>query len=159
MRYLLIAISAFILASCGTPRRFGDTGGAPVEFRVSLDRAFVSSMQNRQARVGVGVGGALSSGGHTSVGTGLGLSFSSTTVYLVGGDGAGQAQVFRKEIKWGDTTFTVPLTKGRTLFLTVQVQGGREGWEAIGSVVIPDADKPVVTVVLSEAGPKVSATL
>jgi hypothetical protein len=146
-----------VLAGCGEPRRFGDAGGVPVAFTVTLDRAFVSGMRNRQGRVGLGVGGSLSSGGHSSVGTGVGLSFASTTVYLVGGDGPGEAQVFRQELKWGENGFTVPLTPARTLHLTVQVQGGRDGWEAIGPVTLPAVDHPTVTIGLSDAGPRISA--
>jgi len=157
VRCVLIALCSLLLTACGTPRRYGDTGGVPVVFHVNVDRAFVAGMQNRQGRVGVGVGGSLSSGGHSSLGTGVGLSFSATTIYLVGGDGAGEAQVFRQELKWGESSFTVPLAPGRTLFLTVQAQGGRDGWEAIGSLVIPPGDKPQVTVRLTDTGAQLSA--
>ena len=155
----LLALSAILCLAvgCGAKRRYGDEGGTPVTMRVTLDRAFVSDMKNRQGRVGVGVGAGMSSGGGSSIGTGVGLSFSSTTVYLVGGDGPGQGQVFRKEIEWGESSFSVPLTPGRTLHLTVQVEGGRQGWEAIGSVEIPRAPAPTVDVVLGAAGPKLSA--
>lgn len=157
LKYVLVVCAVALLTACGEPRRFGDIGGTPTTVRVTLDRAFVSGMQNRQARVGVGVGGTVSSGGYSSVGTGIGLSFSSTTVYLVGGENAAEAQIFRKEVKWGESIFTVPLTPGRTLHLTVQVQGGREGWEAIGSVVIPATANPTVTIGLSDAGAHLSA--
>lgn len=158
MRRLLIPllIATCVLPACGKKRRYGDEGGTPVTVRVALDRAFVSDMRNRQARLGLGVGAGFSSRGGTGIGTGLGLSFSATTVYLVGGDGPGQGQVFRQEIEWGENTFTVPLAPGRTLHLTVQVEGGRQGWEAIGSVEIPRAPQPTVEVVLGEAGPKLS---
>lgn len=157
LKLFLVIGGLALLTACGEPRRFGDIGGVPTTVRVTLDRAFVSGMQNRQARVGVGVGAAVSSGGHSSVGTGIGLSFSSTTVYLLGGENTSEAQIFRKEVKWGESTFTVPLTPGRTLHLTVQVQGGREGWEAIGSVVIPATANPTVTIGLSDAGAHLSA--
>jgi hypothetical protein len=148
-----LAIALGLLSACGAKRRFGDEGGAPVAFHVVLDRAFVSEMRNRQGRVGVGVGAGMSSGGGTSIGTGLGLSFSATTVSLVGGDGPGEGQVFRKDLEWGDNDFTVPLAPGRTLHLTVQVHGGREGWEAIGSVVVPRGADPRITATLAESGP------
>lgn len=155
-RFVLGLICLMALTACGKPRRYGDVGGEPTAVRVNLERAFVSGMQNRQARVGVGVGGSVSSGGHSSTGVGVGLSFSSTSVYLLGGEGAGEGQIFRREIKWGETVFVVPLTPGRTLHLTVQVQGGREGWEAIGSVVVPASSSPTVIIGLSEAGAKIS---
>lgn len=154
---ILLGAALILLSACGEPRRYGDVGGTPTTVRVSLDRAFVSGMHNRQARVGVGVGGSVSSGGHRSVGTGLGVSFSATSVYLLGGEGAGEAQLFRQTLSWGETTFTVPLTPGRSLHLTVQVQGGREGWESVGAVVIPAGATPTVTLGLSDAGPRLSA--
>ncbi len=154
---ILPLIALCLVVGCGKKRRFGDEGGTPVTMRVTLDRAFVSDMKNRQGRVGVGVGAGMSSGGGTSLGTGVGLSFSATTVYLVGGDGPGQGQVFRKEIEWGESSFSVPLTPGRTLHLTVQVEGGRQGWEAIGSVEIPRTPSPMVDVVLGASGPKLTA--
>ena len=155
---LLVLSAALCLAvGCGTKRRYGDEGGTPVTMRVTLERAFVSDMKNRQGSVGVGVGAGISSGGGSSIGTGVGLSFSSTTVYLVGGDGPGQGQVFRKEIEWGESSFSVPLMPGRTLHLTVQVEGGRHGWEAIGAVEIPRSPAPTVDVVLGASGPKLTA--
>ena len=154
---VLLSLLLCLFVGCGKKRRFGDEGGTPVTMRVTLDRAFVSDMKNRQGRVGLGVGAGMSSGGGTRVGTGVGLSFSATTVFLVGGDGPGQGQVFRKEIEWGESSFTVPLTPGRTLHLTVQVEGGRQGWEAIGSVEIPRTPAPTVDVVLGAAGPKLTA--
>jgi len=154
----LALLIALCCAGCGSKRRFGDDGGTPVAFHVVMDRAFVSGMKNRQGRVGVGVGAGVSSGGGTSLGTGVGLSFSATTVYLVGGDGPGQSQVFRKELEWGDNDFSVPLTPGRALHLTIQVQGGRDGWEGIGSVEIPRAPQPRVEAVLNAAGPTLRAT-
>jgi len=157
LKWCTVVCGLALLTACGEPRRFGDIGGTPTSVRVTLDRAFVSGMQNRQAHVDVGVGGSVSSSGHSSIGTGIGLSFSSTTVYLLGGENAAEGQIFRKEIKWGEGTFTVPLTPGRTLHLTVQVQGGREGWEAIGSVVIPVTANPTVTIGLSDAGAHLSA--
>ena len=154
--FALVALC--LLAGCGEKRRYGDDGGTSVAFRVTLDRAFVSEMANRQGRVGVGVGAGVSSGGGSSIGTGVGLSFSSTTVYLVGGDGPGQGQVFRHELQWGENAFAVPLKPGRTLHLTIQVEGGRQGWEALGQVEIPSAPQPQVQALLNAGGPKLSVS-
>ncbi|MBA3846152.1 MAG: hypothetical protein H0X45_05850, partial [Planctomycetes bacterium] len=111
---IAIAVLAMILIGCGQKRRYGDDGGVPTAFTVTLDKAFVSDMQNRQGRVGVGGGVGVGSGG-SSAGVGLGLSFSATVVYLLGGEQSGGAQIFRRELSWGETTFTVPLTPGREL--------------------------------------------
>ena len=153
-RLIVAALAAAgLLAACGAKRRFGDEDGVPIAFAVTLERGFVADMRNRQGRVGVGGGVGFSSGGGSAVGTGVGLSFSATTVYLLGGEQSGGAQVFRKEIGWGENTFTVPLRAGRELALTVQVQGGREGWEAIGTVTVPADPAAVIRVDLGGAGP------
>ncbi|HYE06479.1 MAG TPA: hypothetical protein VEL07_13270 [Planctomycetota bacterium] len=152
---ILIAVLGLVLIGCGQKRRYGDDGGVPTAFTVTLEKAFVSDMQNRQGRVGVGGGVGMGSRG-SSAGVGLGLSFSATVVYLLGGEQSGGAQIFRRELSWGENTFTVPLTPGRELALTVQVQGGREGWEGVGSVTIPEQPGAVVDVRLLSTGPSVS---
>jgi hypothetical protein len=155
----LIAMFAAILAlpctSCGQPRRYGDSGGVPVAFDVHLDRAFVRGMRNRQGRPSVGAGASFGSGGYSSFGTGVGLSFSATDVYLLGGDGIAEGQVFRQELRWGDNAFTVPLAPGRTITLTIRVEGGREGWESIGSYIIPLGERPQVVIRLDGNGSQV----
>jgi hypothetical protein len=153
----LLVCAILLLSACGEPRRFGDAGGVPVNVTVQVDRAFFSSMQNRQGRPSAGAGIGFGSGGATGVGVGLGLSFSSTQVYLLGGDNVGQGNVFRKEVGWGDNTFEVPLAAGRTLHLTVQAEGGRRGWEAIGTITVPAQD-PTVAIVLDANGAKVTVT-
>lgn len=155
---LLLVVGAFLLLSaCGEPRRFGDAGAAPVTVNVKVDRAFFSSMENRQGRPSAGAGVGFGSGGARSVGVGVGFSFSSTQVYLLGGDQVGQGNVFIKEVKWGDNTFEVPLASGRTLHLTVQAEGGRRGWEAIGTITVPAQD-PTVAIVLDTNGAKLTVT-
>jgi hypothetical protein len=146
-----------LLSACGEPRRFGDAGGISVTITAHIERAFVSGMENRQARPSVGAGAGFGSGGFSGVGVGVGLSFSSTQVYLAGGDNVGQANIFRKEVKWGDNTFTVPLTASRTLHLSVQVEGGRRGWEALPPVIIPTSD-PTIALVLDSNGAKLTVT-
>src|SRR5688500_4086592 len=98
----LAALIACALAGCGEKRRYGDDGGMPTTSTVTLGKGFVGDMRNRQGRVGVGVGGGVSSRGGSSVGTGVGVSFSPTVVYLLGGEQTGGAQVFRRELSWGE---------------------------------------------------------
>jgi hypothetical protein len=154
----LMSVPIFLIAltSCGTPPRFGDEQGIPVQIQVELDRSVTKNMENRQARPSAGAGVGFSSGGATSTGVGVGLSFSSTTVYLVGGDNIGQGNVFRKELKWGANSFSVPLAAGRTIHLSVVVEGGRRGWEVVGSTVI-SGEKPYLSVVLNETQLSLSA--
>lgn len=154
---VLVVAAVLILAACGEPRRFGDAGGVPVTVSATIERPFFTSMQNRQGRPSAGAGVGMSSGGWSSVGVGVGFQFSSTQVYLLGGDAIGQGNVFRKEVKWGENTFTVPLTPGRTLHLTVQAEGGRRGWEAIGTFTVPAQD-PAITLVLDGNGAKITVT-
>ncbi len=155
---LALGFACVTSSGCGTPRRFGDPDGVPVVISVELDRAFVSNMANRQWTPSLGGGVGFGSGGARTSGVGMGLSFSSTHVYVIGGDAPGQANVFRKEVAWGATAFTVPLTPGRTLVLGAQVQGGREGWESVGSVVIPTASGAQVHIAMGANGGTVSAT-
>ncbi len=150
-RWMLIA-TVVLLAGCGPTRRYGDDQGIPVAFAVQLDRAFVRAMENRQWRPSVGAGASYGSDGHSSHGVGVGLSFSSTQVYLLGGEGPAESQVFRQELGWGDNAFTVPLAPGRVLHLTVMARGGREGWEAIGSITVPKAIDPRVRITLDSRG-------
>ncbi len=146
-----------LLSSCGEPRRYGDVGGVDVTLTIEVDRAFFKNMENRQGRPSAGAGVGFSSGGASGVGVGVGLSFSSTQVYLVGGDAVGQSNVFRKELKWGSNTMVVPLTPGRVLHLTAIAEGGRRGWEALGTVTIP-AESPAFQVVLTADGAKIAST-
>lgn len=155
----LAAIAAvLLLTGCGEPRRYGDVGGTPTAFTVSLDRAFVNGFENRQGRPSVGGGVGFSSGGGSYSGVGIGLSFSSTQVYLLGGEKIGQGEVFRQELKWGENSFSVPLTPGRALYLTITAEGGRRGWEGIGSLVVPQDAAPAARIVLGAEGGKVSTT-
>ncbi len=147
-----ITCCALLLLLCGcAERRHGDPGGVPVTVNAKIERDFYSNMENRQGRPSAGVGVGYSSRGHTSTGVGFGLSFSSTQVYIVGGDAVGQSNVFRQEVKWGDNTFTVPLTPGRTIHLTTVAEGGRRGWEAIGTVVVPQTD-PHIDINIAASG-------
>lgn len=154
---VLVVAAVLVLSACGEPRRFGDANGVPVNVIAKIERPFFSTMQNRQGRPSAGAGVGISSGGWSSVGVGVGFQFSSTQVYLLGGDSIGQGNVFRKEMKWGENSFTVPLVAGRTLHLTVQAEGGRRGWEAIGTLTVPAQD-PTVTLVLDGNGAKMTVT-
>lgn len=154
-RPLALALAVLLLAGCASSRRYGDPGGIPVAFEVHVERAFFDNMSNHQWSTGVGAGAGFSNHGSTGLGLGLGLGFSTTSVYLIGGEGAGEAGVFRKQVSWGDNHFTVPLAPGRSLVLGVQAEGGRQGWESLGSVAIPSGPDPHVRIVLDAGGGKV----
>lgn len=152
------AFAALVLTGCGEPRRYGDTDGTPTAFTVSLDRAFVNGFENRQGRPSVGAGVGFSSGGGSYSGAGVGFTFSTTQVYLLGGDNLGQGEVFRQELKWGENSFSVPLKPGRTLHLTVTAEGGRRGWEGVGSLLVPQDAAPAVRIELGAQGGKITTT-
>ena len=148
---MLIVVGCFMgLTACGGSRQMGDIGGVPVEFEVLLERPFVAAMENKQARLGASAGATVGSHG-TSTGIGFGLSFQSTNVYLYGGNKAGQANIFRKKLKWGDNHFTIPMNVKRKAVFSVVVSGGRSGWEAIGDYTVKNAGN-AVRVLLSETG-------
>ncbi len=151
----LLALVLFGLCACGSPRQMGDVGGLPVQFEVLLDRSFVGAMENRQGKMGASAGVTVGSGG-TRTGVGFGLSFQSTNVYLYGGNAAGQANLFRKRIKWGVNQFEVPLKPGRKVVFTAVVSGGRSGWETIGAYAVLSKDN-AVRITLSESGGTVQA--
>jgi hypothetical protein len=153
---MLLSLLVLSAAGCASTRRFGDADGTPVSFTVHVERAFFDTMSNHQGQPSVGAGAGFSHGGSSGLGLGLGFGFSATSVFLLGGDEIGQAHVFRKEVKWGDQTFTVPLLPGRSLFLGVQAEGGRQGWESVGHVTIPTGPDPQVRIVLNVDGSKVS---
>ena len=153
LKIVIVALCLLSLSACGGSRQMGDLGGVPVEFEVLLERPFVAAMENRQARLGASLGASVGSHG-SSTGLGFGLSFQSTNVYLYGGDKAGQANVFRKKLKWGDNHFTIPMNPKRKLVFSVVVSGGRSGWEAVGEYTVTNADN-AVRVLLSETGAEI----
>ena len=77
---VLLTLIVLAIIGCSAARRFGDTGGSPVEFSVHVERGFFDSMSNRQWQSGVGVGGGggFSSGRSTGIGLGLGIGFSAS---------------------------------------------------------------------------------
>ena len=152
MRFALLIILAIIITACSSTRQFGDADGNPVEFSVRVERAFFDSMGGRSWQPSAGAGVGFSSGGRTGLGLGVGLGFTSTSIYLIAGDEPGQARLFRKQVRWGENTFTVPLRPGRRFIVGVQAEGGRQGWESLGSVIIPLDGTPQVRVVLDASG-------
>jgi hypothetical protein len=155
---LAILAVAALATGCGSRRRFGDADGTPVLFQVKVERAFFDAMRNRSWSPSVGAGAGFSNRGYSGLGLGLGLGYSTTSVFLLGGDAVGQGNVFRKELRWGENSFSVPLRAGRTLALMVQAEGGRSGWEGLGSITVPSDAAPGVRIVMDADGGKVTPT-
>lgn len=147
-----LVTAALVTVGCGEARRCGDPGSPTVMLDVRLERAFLKGMRNMQGHASVVVGAAAPPGGVPSVGSGVGLSFASTEVALLGGEGEGDDSVFRLPIFWGDNTFAVPLLPGRRLSLAVVASGGREGLVSLGEVVVPGAPQPHITLELLGSG-------
>lgn len=144
---------------CAAKRQEGDTDGIPVSFTVRTQQVFFSRMLDRSATVttGVGVGMGMGPRRHGMVGTGVGVGFGyqGTTAWILGGEHPAEASLFRRELEWGETTFSIPLRPGRKVVLTAQAQGGKEGWETVGefSVAAQTADEVVLT--LDAAGSRI----
>lgn len=154
---LLLPVLGLLLSGCGESRRDGDADGIPVTFTVHTERAFFSRMSDHRTSVSSGVGvGFGGGGGGIGTGVGLGIGFHGTTAYLLGGDNPNEYGSFRKELSWGDTTFTVPLRVGRVLTLTAQAEGGREGWETIGKVTVAAGTTQNINLVLNADGSKLT---
>jgi hypothetical protein len=154
---------AAALGGCGPLRHQGDAGGTAMAVQVHLERGFVHGMHSRQwaekARAEASYGGGYGGGhGGTPTATGIGVNLATTTVYLLGGDGPGQAQVFLHELHWGYNDFSVPLRPGRQLVLTVEAEGGREGAESLGRISVPSRGQPRLAVILTAAGAQVLVT-
>lgn len=139
--FTFLAAGAFI-AGCGNTRAEGDPDGIPVTFVVHADRAFFSRMASQRTTVSSGIGVGVGTGG-MGTGLGLGIGFHGTSAYLLGGAHPGEAGSFRHALTWGETRFTVPLRSGRTIILTAQAEGGRQGWETVGEFTVgaPGADE------------------
>lgn len=143
-----MAAAFTLLCGCGEPRRYGDPGAPPVAIAVHLERSFLKDMRNMQGQASLGVGAAAPPAGVPTVGSGVGLSFSSTEVDLLGGEGEGDDAVFRCSLSWGDNAFAIPLLPGRRLFLAVEAQGGRVGLISLGEVVVPGGPQPRIALEL-----------
>jgi len=141
---------ALLVSGCGESRRNGDPGGEPVSFRIHLERRYVRHMQNQQWTPSGAVAVGSGSNGGPYVSSGLSMSFSATSVYIYGGDKIATADVFVRELKWGDNAFTVPLAPHRQLFLTVKATGGREGYQLVGTVTIPDSPQAAIRLALGD---------
>jgi hypothetical protein len=147
-----LAAALILLSGCGDERRYGDAGAPPVAFTVHLERSFLNGMRNMQGHASASAGAVAPPMGVPSVGGGVGFSFASTEVALLGGEGEGDDVLFRRAIFWGDNAFTVPLLPGRRLFLAVEAEGGREGLTSLGELVVPGGASARIVLELVGAG-------
>ncbi|KAH0533739.1 hypothetical protein FGG08_007578 [Glutinoglossum americanum] len=154
-RLLLPACLLLLCAGCAEKRKEGDPDGIPVAFTVRTDRAFFSRMLDRSTTVSTGLGVGVGSGGMVGSGVGIGFGFHATVPWLLAGDHPAEASLFRRELDWGETTFSVPLRAGRKVVLTAQAQGGKEGWETVGEFTVAAQSADEVVLTLDAAGSRI----
>jgi len=179
----LIAALTLALVGCGGPYHrtaLGDAGGVPVRLEVEISRDFVRDLNNRgpggrEVVVynqgfytgwwgGYGYRGSHGNGycppGHRYAYDPFWYSNvywtgpAPTAVYLLGGDGPGQARLLRTELDYGTNFIDVAVRPGRAVTLTVQAYGGHEGWEAVGTFTAADKAGQVVKLDLKEHAPQ-----
>ncbi len=183
---LVVLLVMLGFSGCGGPtfrHAQGDPAGALTLIEVELSRQFVRDLRNRGpgGREYVAynsgfVGSAWGGYGYRSYPYGycppyhhhsIDPFFSSaaswsgpapTTVYLLAGDGPGQARLLRTELEYGLTIIDLPIRPGRQVTLTMQAYGGYEGWETLGTFTA--ADKPGQRVVIDakEHAPRIIVT-
>jgi hypothetical protein len=176
---VILAALSLALVGCGGPYHRtakGDIGGVPVRLEVEITRDFVRDLPNRGpgGREYVVYNNGFYSGwwgGYGYPGYGYcppGYRYrydpfwysdvywtgpAPTAVYLLGGDGPGQARLLRTELDYGVNLIDVSIRPGRTVTLTVQAYGGYEGWEALGAFTAADKPGQVVKIDLKEHAP------
>ena len=180
----LVVILGF--CGCGGPtyrHAQGDPAGATTVIEVELSRQFVRDLRNRGPGGRESV--AYSSGFVGSAWGGYGRRnypygycspyhhhsidpfFSSdaswsgpapTTVYLLAGDGPGQARLLRTELEYGLTIIDLPIRPGRQVTLTIQAYGGYEGWETLGTFTAADTSGQRVVIDAKEHAPRIIVT-
>ena len=181
---VLLVILGF--SGCGGPtfrHAQGDSAGVSTVIEVELSRQYVRDLRNRgpggreYVAYGSGfVGSPWGGYGHHGYPYGscppyyhhsIDPFFASdaswsgpapTTVYLLGGDGPGQARLLRTELEYGLTIIDLPIRPGRQVTLTMQAYGGYEGWETLGTFTA--ADKPGQRIVIDakEHAPRIIVT-
>lgn len=181
---LLIVAATLAVVGCGGPYHRtakGDTDGVPVRLEVEISRDFVRDLNNRgpggrevvvyNQGFYTGWWGGYGYHGHGYCPPGYRYAYdpfwysnvywtgpAPTAVYLLGGDGPGQARLLRTELDYGTNLIDVFMRPGRAVTLTVQAYGGHEGWEAVGTFTAADKPGQVVRLDLKEHAPLLRVT-
>jgi hypothetical protein len=181
---LAMLLGILVLAGCGGPYQRtarGDADGVPVRLEVEITADFVRDLRHRGPtgrEVVVYNHGFYSAwwGGwgyhpHRHCPPGYRYRYdpfwysdvywtgpAPTAVYLLAGDGPGQARLMRTELNYGLNLIDVPVRPGRQVTLTVQAYGGHEGWEEVGRFTAADRPGQVVKLDLKEHAPLMRIT-
>lgn len=176
---VLLAAATLAVVGCGGPYHRtvkGDTDGVPVRLEVEISRDFVRDLANRgpggrevvayNHGFYTGWWGGYGHHGHAHCPPGYRYRYdpfwhsnvywtgpAPTAVYLLGGDGPGQARLLRTELDYGLNLIDLAVRPGRSVTLTIQAYGGDEGWEAVGTFTAADQPGQVVKVDLKEHAP------
>lgn len=177
MRVALGLAVLLLLAGCGEPRSTarvgGDPGGVPVTVSVTYDREALAALaqgagftrtvvierepwpdpfwpQHRYHRHhlhGYGYRGW----------AGPDYAYEpATSLSLLVGDGPAEAQLLRARLAPGTSSWTLPMRPGREAVVSLQADGGREGWREIGRFTAATGAR--VTVHLAGAQPRVEVS-
>jgi hypothetical protein len=165
----LILAATVALCGCGARRPLGQADGIPVSFVVHLQAGYLEGMSVivptappmfLEPDPWYGSSSRFRYYGRRPYGHSPFLAdpFWSepgyTTIVLAGGDAPREAGLFRTHISFGEDRFDVLIRPGREVTLTVQVRGGREGWETIGHFTSVDRPGQRVEITLAADGPK-----
>jgi hypothetical protein len=146
MRAVLLLI-VLALVGCGEPRvrQNDDADGVPLVVVVRYDPAFVEAAGRGALVRTVVVSDPFWGPWHRPYGPGWhgagwhgppAAAAPSTTTWLLLGDGEGQAQALRAELRSGEQRFGMRLRAGRTLTGTVQFTGGLSGSQPLGTATV-----------------------
>lgn len=121
---LCLGVVAVLLCSCGS-RVDGHPDGEPVGISVVLERGFTSAFERSIETVDFDEGSAR--GATSPHGLGTGLRFSTTEVAVLGGTRERAHDLFELRPSWGRERWVVAVRPNTTVYLTVDVFGGRRG--------------------------------
>lgn len=169
MRTTLCLATLLLLAGCGesrpTARVGGDPGGAPVTLTAHYDRDALAALAQGSGftRTVVVERDAWGDPFWPRYGyhhyryhrpwPGPAYAYEpSTALSLLVGDGPAEAQLLRARLTPGANSWTVPMRPGREAVVSLQADGGREGWREIGRFTAAPGQR--VTVHLAGAQPR-----
>ena len=171
MRLAIGLAVLLLLAACGerqpSARIGGDAGGVPVTVTAHYDREALGALAQGAGFTRTVV---IEREGfsdpfwshhhhhyHHHAWPGRGMAYEpATSLTLLIGNGPAEGQVLRARLVPGTNTWTVPLRPGREAVVSLQADGGREGWREIGRFTA--AGGAQVAVHLAGAQPRIEVT-
>ena len=152
MRLLLLCLAMSICVTGCSDRLTGDEQGVPVTFQIELAPSYAERHQRHFGTVNLDDSLSYGGGHHGTAEFGTGYRVSTTEVALRGGSIPGAANLFEISLSWGENTAVVPLMPGRELYLSVQIYGGRQGFDDLGGYKV---DSTRYLILLGANGPQI----